>query len=79
MAVNLGMLVLCARMVEPVSIRNVASQTFLNEFRFTGPDMSKQLTLSATVAVLTMAVFAFSTSIGENVSGQLSSCYLVLI
>lgn len=28
--------------------------------------MSKQLTLSATVAVLTMAVFAFSTSIGEN-------------
>ena len=64
MAINLVSLAVCARMEEPVSIRNVALQTLFNDWNLTGPAMSKQLTLSATIAVLSMAALALSTSMG---------------
>ncbi|MXO49371.1 hypothetical protein GRI69_14015 [Erythrobacter vulgaris] len=65
MAFNLGMLAVFASVWELAAILNAAMQRSIHNCASTGPFMSKQLTLSATVAVLSMAAFALVSSLGS--------------
>lgn len=65
MAFNLGMLAVFASVWEQAAILNAAMQLSIHNCVSTGPFMSKQLTLSATVAVLSMAAVALASSLGN--------------
>lgn len=65
MAFNLGMLAVFASVWEQAAILNAAMQLSIHNCVSTGPFMSKQLTLSATVAVLSMAAVALVSSLGN--------------
>ena len=65
MAFNLWMLAVFASLWELAAFLNAAMQRSIHKSPSTGPFMSKQLTLSATVAVLSMAAFALVSGLGN--------------